>query len=192
MLSAFKGEARYYDPFHEDKDYAAEAALLREKYPEAKMILEIGAGTGRLTRELMQCGFSVMPLEPSAEMVKFFRINNPGKRPLSATIQGMSLFGGMFDLVVAHYDVLNYVPFRDIDTVMRDLRNVSADHSIEVWDPKQGVKFWTYKKAGKLKRIRIGFRFRKRAWLFFIFWGKGLSIACHKLYLHDPEKLCPK
>lgn len=194
MLTAFKREARLYDQFHRDKDYAAEAAALREKYPDATRVIEIGAGTGLLTRELRRLGFDVIAVEPSESMQKIYKKNNNGGRPLLATVQDMVGFPEKwFDLAIAHYDVLNYVPFSDIDAVMQTLRNISKEQSIEVWDLNQGVTFFTRKKSAGLSRWRVGFRFRRWAWLFFIYWGSGFPcIAKHKLYFHDPEELCPK
>lgn len=185
MFKAFGHETRYYDAFHQDKDYAAEAAALRKKYPTAKKVLEVGAGTGLLTRELIKVGFDVFALEPSEEMIESFRANNPGKRPVISTIQQLSgIPVRWFDLTVAHYDVLNYVPFREINDVMQKLRQISAEQDIEIWDHTQGVRFFSRKRAGKLQRFRFAFRFGRRVKLFFVYTGAGLCVAKHNLFLH--------
>ena len=186
MFDAFKSEARYYDAFHADKDYAAEAESLRKRYPSAKRVLEIGAGTGLLTRELERLGFSVTAVEPSTEMRQKFLDNNPLKLPFQSTIQGIPSFPvNWFDLTIAHYDVLNYVPFDELPGVLRKLLIISKQQDIEIWDSSKPVKFFTMKRVGKLRRFRFAFRFGQRVTLFFVYTGKGLCVSKHKLYLHE-------
>lgn len=185
MFESFGSASKYYDVFHRGKDYAAEAAMLRQRFPLAKTVLEIGAGTGLLTRELLKLDLAVTSLEPSEEMAKVFKKNNPGVRLHEYPVQDLAKIRHTFDLAVAHYDVLNYVPFGEIDSVMEIIRAISWQQSIETWDPSQGVRLFDSRKAEGLRRTRLAFRFGRRVKLFFIYTGKGLCVAKHDLYLHE-------
>lgn len=72
-VEIFNAYSRYYDLLYRDKDYSAEAdyvsALLRAHGIAGKDILEFGSGTGKHGRLLAACGFRVLGIERSAEMV---------------------------------------------------------------------------------------------------------------------------
>lgn len=160
MFKAFnKGELRYYDIFHQDKDYEAEVKALPLK---GKTVLEIGSGTGLMTKELRKLGYEVTTVDP----------NSPADYNTLDEVPDLHAF----DNVIALYDVYNYIPEWE--------RMWPEDWIIEMWDASKGVKFFTYKKAGGCHRIRFGIRLGNIAILKFIYWGKGWpAVAIHKLYL---------
>lgn len=176
----FAEEVKYYDLFHLSKNYEAEAKEIRRKFPKAKYVLEIGCGTGNLTIELEKLGFFVTCIEPSKEMLKYFK-GTGGAFPV--TIQDFIPPEDKFDLVLAMYDVLNYIPETEIDAVVLKIMDIGKRWHTEVWNKKKPVKPFTYKKANGCHRVRLGFRFKNAVHLWFIFWGKGLVISKHKLYL---------
>jgi SAM-dependent methyltransferase len=178
-MQAFTNESKYYNIFHFDKDYAKEAREIRKKFPKAKTVLEIGSGTGLMTVELEKLGFKVIGLEPSVDMIRQFEGNNM----VNCTLEEYSFLPKKkFDLVLALYDVLNYSPnFWDNRLKIRAL---GKDNIIEVWDKNKPVYPFMYKRARKCRRIRLGFKFMNKAYLWYIFTGKGLVISFHKLYLH--------
>lgn len=184
MKSPFCREARYYDLFHQDKDYASEAEEIRCRFPNAKTVLEIGSGTGNLTIELAKLGFEITCIEPSYEMLKYHK---GGEKWLTQTlIQNYSRYAHFeqFDLVLATYDALNYVPFGEIEDVLTMIFGLGKDVYVEIWDPLVSIRHLTYKKADGCHRLRLGFRIGNIIHLWFIFWGQGLVITHHKLYLH--------
>ena len=73
VFMGFGNEAKYYDLFHQDKNYEEEAQAIKKKFPRVKTILEIGCGTGNLTVELEKLGFKVTGIEPSSSMLYFFK-----------------------------------------------------------------------------------------------------------------------
>jgi SAM-dependent methyltransferase len=156
MRAFNKKELEYYDIFHKDKDYEAEAKALPLK---GKTILEVGSGTGLMTKELRKLGYEVTTVDPNCEAdYKYFEdVPDPEK----------------FDNVLALYDVLNY---------MEEKPNISG-WVIEMWDRSKGVKLFTYKKVDNCYRVRLGFKLFNKAHLLFIYWGKGFALAYHKLYL---------
>jgi 2-polyprenyl-3-methyl-5-hydroxy-6-metoxy-1,4-benzoquinol methylase len=187
-MKAFSTEAKYYDAFHSNKDYTKEATEIRRRYPKAKTVLEIGSGTGLMTIELEKLGFKVTGLEPSLAMTNiantYHRMGTGGFKHV--TIQEfaeMPILGKKYDLIIALYDVLNYVPRADIDKVFKKIEKLGKNSIVEIW-PDQLVKPFTYKKVGNYRRIRLGFRFNKVAYLWYIYWGDGLVTSFHKLYFH--------
>src|ERR1035437_4745201 len=184
-MRAFDKEAIYYDIFHSSKDYSQEALKIKQMYPNAKTILEIGSGTGLMTVELEKLGFVVKGLEPCASMTTVAgHCNRLAKQGVYwSTIEDFSLniAPNKYDLVLALYDVLNYLPFKQMPKVLKKIRKLGHDSIIELW-PDAYVKPFTFKSVPKCKRVRFGFRFNKRVYLWYIFWGNGLVISFHKLF----------
>lgn len=191
MRSPFDNEARYYDIFHQDKDYRSEAKRIRAEFPDVRTVLEIGCGTGNLTRELENLGFEITCLEPSGEMLKYFKGSKyQGKRSkvIQTTIQDYAPPKEKFDLVLATYDALNYIPHSDYCEVVAKILKISKDVYAETWDRARPVCPLTYKRTGGCHRLRLGFKFGNVVYLWFVFWGQGPIVVRHKLYLH---RLCP-
>lgn len=181
-MNPFDDEARYYDIFHRDKDYESEAKELRRRYPNAKTVLEIGCGTGNLTRELEKLDFKITCIEPSGKMLKYF--GGAQTKPIRTTIQDYVLPDGEFDLVLATYDILNYISWDEIQKVLSKISDAGRQVYVETWDVSASVRFLTYKRVNGHHRVRLGFRLLDTVFLWFIFWGQGLVISYHKLYLH--------
>ena len=160
-----KGELRYYDLFHTDKDYEAEAKALPLK---GKTVLEIGSGTGLMTKELRKLGYRVTTVDPNIEADYNSVFDIPEKR---------------FDNITALYDVWNYLTFEERMYIGESIIK-GTQRIIEEWDKSQGVKLFTHKMVKNCHRVRLGFRFFNNAHLLFIYWGLGKpAIAYHKLYL---------
>lgn len=187
----FGSEAKLYDQFHENRDYAAEAVQLRRKYPTAETVLEIGAGTGLLTQAMLQQGFSVVSLEPSFSMrTQFHHRNGYAPVPLSVERWDGDYFlrvnsRDRFDLAVAHYDVLNYVPPPQLGAVLHNLHRWCKHVDLEVWDDRKGVNFCTFRRVADVNRWRFSVRLGNRVWLLFVYLGRGNRLlSLHRLYLH--------
>lgn len=73
-MNTFATYASYYDLLYRDKDYAAEAAFLRDVIqrfaPRVNRVLELGCGTGAHARQLAALGFSVCGVDGSPSMVE--------------------------------------------------------------------------------------------------------------------------
>ena len=63
----------YYDLFYTDKDYAAEAAFVRDiiqRYqPRAHLMLDLGCGSARHAVEFARAGFAVTGVDRSGDMI---------------------------------------------------------------------------------------------------------------------------
>ena len=73
-MSVFDSTGKYYDLLYRDKDYAAEAQFLDQRFqdyaPDTHSILELGSGTGKLAAELAQSGYRVEGVDLSAAMLE--------------------------------------------------------------------------------------------------------------------------
>lgn len=72
-MSVFGDYSEYYDLLYAKKDYAGEAAavrsLVRRHAPAARLLLELGCGTGRHALELVRKGYVVTGVDASQGMV---------------------------------------------------------------------------------------------------------------------------
>ena len=72
-MSVFNEYARYYDLLYRDKDYVGEAeyvhGLIQSHLPCAQSILNLGCGSGRHDRELVQNGYEITGVDLSEEML---------------------------------------------------------------------------------------------------------------------------
>jgi SAM-dependent methyltransferase len=98
----FEAAADLYErarPGYEDAAVARLAAELR--LSPAARLLELGAGTGKLTRQLRGTGAGVIAVEPVAAMRSVFVSVLPGVPVVGATAEALPLVDGRFHAVVA-------------------------------------------------------------------------------------------
>lgn len=93
---------------------AASYAAVRPHYPAAAVqvladqglaagatVVDLGAGTGIFSRQLIDAGYTVLPIEPVAGMRAQFRLDTPGVEPIDATAEHVPVEDGSVDAVVA-------------------------------------------------------------------------------------------
>ena len=68
---------------------------------EPARVVDVGAGTGKLTRQLVAMGHDVTAVEPSEQMLGQLRAAVPGARAVHAGAEAMPLGDGCADVVVA-------------------------------------------------------------------------------------------
>jgi len=100
----FTGKADVYEQSR--PDYPAEAiACIKEKCGLAPgcAVADIGAGTGKFTRLLMNAGWDVTAIEPNDDMRNALQLNFPRLRIVGATAEATTLPDGALDAItVAH------------------------------------------------------------------------------------------
>src|SRR5258706_11017369 len=84
---------------------------LRPSYPPAALtwalgtgqvrVVDLGAGTGKLTRVLLALGHEVVPVEPDAQMRRRLAQRSPGVEPLEGSAESIPLPDGSVDAAVA-------------------------------------------------------------------------------------------
>jgi predicted nicotinamide N-methyase len=181
-------EALYYDLFCAGDNYAAEARELRRQYPSARSVLEIGAGTGLLTRELLKQDFTVSAVEPAPAMQARLAAVAPGVTIHPQTVQEFVCEPHQrYDVIVAHCDVFNYLSHDELPFVLRRLRSRTSQRlSIKIWDPRRGIWPFRYRRRIRARQLRLALRLGRTVHVWFFFWGYGRVLQHHRLYLHDP------
>jgi SAM-dependent methyltransferase len=111
--------SEYYDLFYADKDYAAEAAFVRdiiERYkPGARSILDLGCGSGRHAVEFARAGLMVTGVERSGHMIARAKDQigrlSPNLRGQLTLVEGDATTytsATKYDVVVALFHVVSY------------------------------------------------------------------------------------
>src|SRR3954452_22491707 len=107
----FNRSADIYDAVYAFKDYAGEAARLRElierRSPGASSLLDVACGTGRHLEELGRW-YEVEGLDIEADLVKVARDRLDGVRVHEADMVGFDL-GKNFDVVICLFSSIGYV-----------------------------------------------------------------------------------
>lgn len=95
---SFGGWAQAYDLARPGYPDAALAWLLP---PGAQRVLDVGAGTGKLTAALVARGLEVVAVEPDPQMLAVLREHHPGLQAFEATAEELPLSAAEVDCVLA-------------------------------------------------------------------------------------------
>ncbi|MFZ8834662.1 MAG: class I SAM-dependent DNA methyltransferase, partial [Candidatus Caldipriscus sp.] len=111
-IKSFSEIAEYYDFLFEDVDYEKWARYVVRFFSVARVkverVLEVGCGTGNLTKHLSDMGFKVVGLDSSEDMVRVARRKLPDVEFFVADVREFSL-DEKFDAVVSTFDSLNNI-----------------------------------------------------------------------------------
>lgn len=89
-----------------------------------KQVLDIGAGTGRLSLQLVKGGAQVMALDVSAKMLELIKRKNKKIQTTVADAESLPFDNGSFDVVTAAFLVVHLKdPTRFFDEVYRVLKD---------------------------------------------------------------------
>ena len=109
-FKGFSEIAEIYDLLFEDIDYGEWAVYISKILNFApipvRRVLEVGCGTGNLTRELVRLGYEVVGVDVSEGMLAVARRKVPGVRFVRADVRELAL-GEEYDAVVSTFDSLN-------------------------------------------------------------------------------------
>jgi SAM-dependent methyltransferase len=89
---------------------------------ESLTVLDLGAGTGKLTASLVQAGHSVVAVEPLTQMREILAENLPGARVLQGTAEEIPLERASVDAVVAGAAFHWFEHGRALEEIRRVLR----------------------------------------------------------------------
>jgi len=135
---AFTEIAEIYDLLFLDVDYEEWARYVSRILSFApipvKRVLEVGCGTGNLTRELVKLGYDVVGVDVSDGMLRVARNKVPGVRFVKADVREMDI-GERFDAVVSTFDSLNnLLNEEDLSLAFRKIREHLKPKGIFVGD----------------------------------------------------------
>lgn len=141
---SFDTVADAYDRGRPGYPRAAVAWLLG---PDQKSVLEVGAGTGKLTGELAALGHDVHATDPSAEMLGVLSERLPGVRTSIATAERLPCLDGSVDVVVCAQAFHWFDQEAALAEFARVLR--PGGHLALIWNT-QDVKIPWVRKLGRL------------------------------------------
>jgi len=111
-IKPFSEIAEYYDFLFENVDYEKWARYVVRFFSVARVkverVLEVGCGTGNLTKHLNDMGFKVVGVDSSEDMVRVARRKLPDVEFFVADVREFSL-DEKFDAVVSTFDSLNNI-----------------------------------------------------------------------------------
>ncbi|HAF08073.1 MAG: methyltransferase domain-containing protein [bacterium] len=131
--------APFYDSFMRMVPYRIWAENIYEIYKKCKVkgkeLLDLGAGTGNLSRYLSEYGFSTTLVDISFEMLKEAQKKNyrRGSFFVCSDIVNLSI-KNEYDLVVCMYDTVNHISEMNIKKFFLNVYNVLKNDGIFVFD----------------------------------------------------------
>jgi SAM-dependent methyltransferase len=143
-VGLYDDEARYYDALYYWKDYEAEVAsitaLVDERSPGAKTLLDVGCGTG-MHLALFRDRFQVAGVDLNASMLEIAGERLPGIRLEQGDFRDFDL-GERFDVITCLFSGIGYM--EDVDSLDRAVANMGRHLSpsgiliVEPWlEPDQ-------------------------------------------------------
>jgi SAM-dependent methyltransferase len=107
---------------------------------EPVQVLDLGAGTGKLTRVLVALGHDVIAVEPSPEMIAQLRRALPGVEALEGAAERIPVPDGRFDVVTAGQAFHWFEPERALPEIARVLRPGGTLGLVwNLWDDESAV-----------------------------------------------------
>jgi SAM-dependent methyltransferase len=131
VSGVFHTDGQSYDTFM--GRYSVRLAPLFAEFAGAgagQRVLDVGAGTGALTGELLARGATVVAAEPSPEFTQALRSRFPDVEVYEAPAEELPLPDGSFDLAVAQLVVAFLT---DAPAAMRELARVARRVAICMW-----------------------------------------------------------
>jgi SAM-dependent methyltransferase len=129
----------YYDLLYKEKEYKKEAnyieSLIKEFSPSTTSLIELGSGTGNHAKFLCDCGFSVVGLERSPEMVSISNDKNiVGFKAITANIIDFNLLH-TFDAAISLFHVISYLNLnKDLVSCFNNVHKHLKNNGIFIFD----------------------------------------------------------
>ena len=108
--------------------------------PNARRVVDLGAGTGKLTRALVARGLEVTAVEPSAGMLEQLREAVPGAAALPGSAEAIPLGDASVDLVVSAQAWHWFDPVRAAAEAARVLR--PGGTLAQIWNTRDTTVAW--------------------------------------------------
>ena len=160
-MGSYERAAEFYDLLYDqEKDYAAEAAfiagLIRESHPGAATVLDVGCGTGRHARGLLDAGLEVDGVDLEAAFVEVARRRCPEG---TFTVGDMTTLDlpGRYDVVACLFSSIGYAvtepTLRATLARLRTHLNPGGILLVDPWfEPGQLTHGWTMALTGHDER----------------------------------------
>lgn len=146
-MDAYTGFAKVYDLFMDDIPYEDWcnylAGLLRGQGLADGLVLDLGCGTGKLTRLLSEAGYDMIGVDASAEMLEVAVQENPDGKILylQQDMRELELYGTV-RAVVSICDSMNYLlEYGELVQVLRLVDNYLDPGGIFIFDMNTPFKY---------------------------------------------------
>lgn len=141
-MDSYKGFAYVYDELMDNLDYDKWLnyilELLEENVPDATSIVELGCGTGTITKGLADNGYNVLGVDLSEDMLSIAMNTNTDEKIMYVRQDMTQLdLGGTYDAFVSVGDSVNYITDEDaLLDVFKGVARHLADDGVFVFDLK--------------------------------------------------------
>ncbi|SFL80061.1 Methyltransferase domain-containing protein [Gracilibacillus orientalis] len=130
---AYSKLAYIYDVLMDDAPYDEWQSFVENFCRQVKM-LDLGCGTGRLSHQFAEAGFSVTGVDLSEDMLAFAQANTFGVQYIQQDIRELEGLSS-FDVVVSLCDVINYITTEDeLKRVFTNVWNCLSDEGLFIFD----------------------------------------------------------
>lgn len=147
-MEAYTGFAKVYDDFMDNVDYENWTSYLVERMKEygitEGILLDLGCGTGKLTRKLAEYGFDMIGVDNSYEMLDIAKESTDEEQNILYLLQDMREFElyGTVSAITSNCDSLNYVlEYEDLVQVFRLVNNYLDPEGIFIFDMNTEYKY---------------------------------------------------
>ena len=147
-MEAYTGFAKVYDEFMDNVDYDNWTSYLIERLKEYNItegiLLDLGCGTGKITRKLAAHGFDMIGVDNSFEMLDIARELSGEDQGILYLLQDMREFElyGTVQAVVSVCDSLNYIlETEELVQVFRLVNNYLEAGGLFLFDMNMDCKF---------------------------------------------------
>ena len=138
LPNLYKGKfAELYDLFYEKHwDYNQIASLFEKhlKKHKIKKILEVGGGSGRLSKILEKKGFSITALDSSKKLVKVFRKMNPSIKIICGDIRNIDIKDKFDAVILAGRTFTHFTKEEDIKKTLNSFNKALKNRGILIFD----------------------------------------------------------
>ena len=171
-MTVFGAYSQYYDLLYKDKDYAGEAAYVRqliERYhPGARSVLDLGCGTGRHALLLAEHGYRMTGVDRSPDMLRAANAQLASASPEQAARYASSgaapVFlpgdvrtvrtGQKFDVVVSLFHVMSYQTSNDdLKAALRTVREHLLPDGVVIFDCWYGPSVLTERPSARSRHL---------------------------------------
>ena len=140
MNEVFLDYSKYYDLLNQDKDYKSEAQFIiskiRDFFPHAKTILNIGCGTGLHDPYFAEEGFELTGIDFSGQMLSIAKEKNSrlGCKYIQGDACNLNL-DQKFDAVISIFHVLSYqTSNQKVEEYFRGIKRHLNKNGIAIFD----------------------------------------------------------
>ncbi|WP_298262445.1 class I SAM-dependent methyltransferase [uncultured Lutibacter sp.] len=157
-MSNFKNYSKYYDLLYKDKNYEAESQYvvnkIKEYFPKAKQIIDLGSGSGAHAKYFCKEGYSVIGIEKSEQMLLLSKEKQiKGFKAFKGDISNYNL-SQKFDVAISLFHVISYLNENDaVINCFKTTYNQLNKNGIFIFDVWYTPAVYHQKPNTKIKRF---------------------------------------